>query len=240
MKKAIILMAVMMAGAVFVHAQAYLQLTSGTVFDVTTNTETFGGPYIPETTNGFDPYVWGKTAPGDQYSMAFLYIASGGLASSSDSNNLLSPDWVQLAVDNNGTVGAALLATNVISAGNFEGQGGANSISAIGINGDAFDNGTHYQVALVAWSDSLGSSWSQVSSEYQNDTWSAAGFFGYVIGNDIDPSSAAPGVFINGGAMASNGSLILYSVDVPEPATLALAGLGGLSMLFLRHRKSQM
>jgi hypothetical protein len=239
MKKIFATIAGLVLGTSLVHAQGYLQLTSGTVFDATTNDLTFEGfgfnMYPPETTNSFIP--WGKTAPGDQYYMTFLYWAAGGLASSSGSNNLLDPGWVQLAVDNAGTPGAALFATNNASAGNFSGQGGGNSTAAIGINGDAFKNGTLYQVALVAWSSNEGTDWAQVASEASSTFWNENGFFGYVIGNDINPSSAAPGVLIGSGAMTSNGSLILYSVPTPEPTTLALAGLGGLSMLFLRQRK---
>jgi hypothetical protein len=35
-------------------------------------------------------------------------------------------------------------------------------------------------------------------------------------------------------------SFDLYAVQVPEPTTLSLAGLGGLSLLFLRRRNPKM
>jgi hypothetical protein len=238
MKKILATFIVLATGAMLVNAQGWLQLTSGTVYNATTNTGTFGDTSVANGLAGYTNIVSGKTTPGNTYSMAFLYIAAGGLASSADSNNLTSSDWVQLAVDNGGTPGAALLATNSASAGNFQGQGGGNSTAAIGINGDAFNNGTLYQVALVAWSDNLGTSWSQIEGELTSGVWNANGFFGYVIGNDINPTTAAPGVLIGSGAMSANSSMVLYSVAVPEPTTLALAGLGGLSMLFLRRRKS--
>lgn len=241
MKKILATIVGLAVGASLVQAQGWLQLTSGVSWNANTNTGTFGNPTVPNASAGFSTLASGKSgtfSSGLSYDMAFLYIAAGGLASSADSNNLASSDWVQLAVDN-GSVGPALMATNT-TAGNFQGQNGANSTQAIGIGGQAFNNGTSYQVALVVWSTSLGSSWSTVLAEYENyqntGSWGVSGFFGDVIGNNINPSAAAPGNTI--GAMSGNGTMTLYSVPVPEPTTLALAGLGGISLLFLRRRKS--
>jgi hypothetical protein len=103
--------------------------------------------------------------------------------------------------------------------------------------------GTTYDVAVAGWSASLGSTWSQVQGEFGNGTlngssWIANGFFGFVNGGTITPAASSPGSSIFP-TVYTNGSLILYAVQpVPEPTTLALAGLGGLSMLLIRRRKS--
>lgn len=112
--------------------------------------------------------------------------------------------------------------------------------------------GVTNSVMLVGWSANFGTSWAQVSGElaYANAnggaiTNTAAGLFffgesntGYIWANT---SGTGPAVF--GTAASANGlpisSLLtpLYLIPVPEPTTLALAGLGGLAMLMIRRRK---
>jgi len=74
-----------------------------------------------------------------------------------------------------------------------------------------------------------------VEEEFSGDSWTVPGYFGYSNIGAISAGSAPPGtptsVFASGGIS----QFTLYAV--PEPATLALAGLGGISMLFLRRRK---
>jgi len=243
MKKVLVTLFSITAGAALVHAQGFLQLTSGTTFGITTNTGTFGATTTPDQADGYSTIISGKTLPQATAPLGFYYallFTPTGVGSSGDLANLNDGNWVQLAIDLSGTPGAALLGTNSAGlAGNFAAQGGGNSISALGAtplpNGSAFNNGTTYSVALVGWSSNLGSSWTAVSAELQSGVWSAAGNFGYVVAS-VNPSAAAPGNSPTG--MFGNNSLTLYSVPVPEPTTIALAGLGGLSMLFLRRRKA--
>jgi len=102
---------------------------------------------------------------------------------------------------------------------------------------------------LVGWSANLGSDWATVSNNLAN--WSVAQTtiqgqaffgetsFGYRVGN----TSPAPGAAIFASAADANGLPIfslntqLYLLPVPEPTSLALAGLGGLSLLLFRRRK---
>jgi hypothetical protein len=238
MKKLFLTSLALIAGAALVQAQGYLQLTSGVGFGITTNTGIFGNPGIPNLGSGYSSIISGETfsstvAPG-AYDFAFLYIPTG-IGTSGDLANLADGNWEQLAVDLSGTAGPALMGTNDPVAGNFEAQGGANSSQTIGINGDAFNNGTTYSIAIVGWTSNEGSSWSQIIGQYTSTFWNAPGFFGYTVGS-VDPGSSIPGSLPTG--IWGNNSLVLYSTPVPEPATLALAGVGGLSMLFLRRRKA--
>lgn len=240
MKKILVTAVSVVAGVALAHAQGILELNSGTVFNITTNTGTFGNPSVPNANAGYSSIVSGKTLTSGSapfgFDYTYLFISSGSLASISDSNNLASSDWVQLAQDNSGVVGAAMLGTNVAVAGNFGGQSGTAGQSLIGIGGQAFNSGTTYQIAMVGWSSNLGS-WSQVLGQYQTG-WTSIGDFGYVIAS-VNPASGGVGNAPT--AIFGNGSLVLDSVaptGVPEPATMALAGLGGLSMLFLLRRKA--
>jgi hypothetical protein len=109
---------------------------------------------------------------------------------------------------------------------------------------------TNYLV-LVGWSANLGTSWSVVSNELATGSYatvlgSGIGFFGesatgYLVGN-----TGNPGVNPFGTVAGANGLPIigtanqLYELSgtaVPEPSTMALAGLGGLSMLLFRRKK---
>lgn len=237
MKKILATIVGLAVGASLVHAQGYLQLSSGTVFNVQTNTGTFGATNTPG--SGYTSIIAGKTTGSGTAAGAYDYavlFTPAGVGSSGDLASLASGNWVQLAVDLGGTPGALIAGTNTAIAGNWAAQGGSSSQQVIGAGGQAFNSGTSYSLALVGWSASLGSSWSAVESLYASGfQTSPGGFFGDTIAT-VNPSSGVPGNLP--GNIWGNGSLVLYSVPVPEPTTLALAGLGGISMLFLRRRKS--
>lgn len=109
-------------------------------------------------------------------------------------------------------------------------------------------NGTTMNIVLVGWSSGLGTTWNTVSSllfDLYTDpaTLTSTGFFGESDFGYINPSLAQPGavVFATG---ATGSGLPIYSLDmqlyvlpIPEPATFALAGLGGLVLLMFRRRK---
>jgi hypothetical protein len=110
-------------------------------------------------------------------------------------------------------------------------------------------NGTTESVVLAGWSANLGTSWSTVENELAN--WANVGssipgiaFFGLSSTGYINPGTANPGVQVFAAAAGPQG-LPIYSlntqldevVSVPEPGTLALAALGGASLLMFRRKK---
>jgi len=110
--------------------------------------------------------------------------------------------------------------------------------------------GTTDNIVLVDWSLNLGTTWGAVSNMLAN--WStdqiANAYFGISSAGYEASGSADPGSTILGGGASATGTPIqslltpTYLIPltvVPEPTTLALAGLGGLGlMLFRRQRKS--
>jgi PEP-CTERM motif len=110
---------------------------------------------------------------------------------------------------------------------------------------------TTQSVVIVGWSANLGSDWTTVSNALKN--WSTSQIagayfgetsFGYINGN----SSPSPGASIFGNGTASANGLPIFSLNtqlyllpsssvVPEPATMVLAGLGGLSLLLFRRQR---
>lgn len=102
-------------------------------------------------------------------------------------------------------------------------------------------------IVLVGWSANLGSSWGVVSNELATlSSFSGGSFFGISTTGYIAAGSANPGTTVFAAGANAFGlpiqSLLtqLYALPtIPEPTTLALAGLGGLSLLlFRRQRKS--
>lgn len=106
---------------------------------------------------------------------------------------------------------------------------------------------------IIGWSasgpGSEGATYSAFAANVSGDTLVAGGFWGqsgtaYNYAGGGASGLPAVGLFSGSSATQLAGSGGLPSVDavtlyaVPEPATLALAGMGGLSMLFLRRRKS--
>jgi hypothetical protein len=74
----------------------------------------------------------------------------------------------------------------------------------------------------------------------------AMGFFGETTIGNVNPAAASPGnpIFFTSSTPLANSDPIfslntqMYQlVPVPEPATMALAGLGGLSLLLFRRQR---
>ncbi|HUE37823.1 MAG TPA: PEP-CTERM sorting domain-containing protein [Candidatus Acidoferrum sp.] len=111
---------------------------------------------------------------------------------------------------------------------------GANSLS-LSVSGGVFHVAT---AQTIGTSSSLPGSGSTVNTDYV-----IVGIIGTGEGLlALNPSSTgtpSPGtpVNMNGIWPGSSSQAFNLLVPIPEPTTLALAGLGGLSMLFLRRRK---
>jgi len=107
----------------------------------------------------------------------------------------------------------------------------------------ALAGGSTVNFIIRGWSANLGTSWAQVLSTLQTPAGIAGG--SYFIGQSAiglnaifnDPA-AAP---VNGAFGTSGGSTVpgftLDFTQVPEPSSMALAGLGAASLLLFRRRK---
>ena len=114
-------------------------------------------------------------------------------------------------------------------------------------------------IVLVGWSANLGTTWAGVSNilaamsvgnYYPLYTQMAqSGFspvffgesaFGYIAPNAFSGAGTAvfgTGPIVNGLPIDTSAGMTLYMLPIPEPGTMALTGLSGLALLFLRRHK---
>jgi hypothetical protein len=120
-----------------------------------------------------------------------------------------------------------------------------------------WNNGTTNNIILVGWSADLGTSWLSVSNILAAaalgnlnpliaQVGTSAAYFGESATGYLNPGptgSPGPTVFstsVNANGLPINGSsgnMEMYLIPVPEPTSLALAGLGGLSLLLFRRQR---
>jgi len=105
--------------------------------------------------------------------------------------------------------------------------------------------GVTNSVMLVGWSANLGTTWSSALSSLNSLSFSGPGYFGMSNTGYLAAGGADPGTTVFATAGTLHGLPInslntqLYLVPVPEPSTIALAGLGGLGLLALRRRNKR-
>jgi hypothetical protein len=223
MKKLILTAIGLVAVTTLVHAQGFIAFY-GSAAGITTN----GAIYSTGLSNAPAGKTFGTVA--NQYDYQLLFATSTTAGDSSP----LGADW-QLVTLNGG---GQLLGNNFAS--NPGAMTGPGTSGGVGVN---LNGGTTYFAMLVGWSAGLGANWGAVSTLLAQGFAGQANpqlFFGNTGISTITPFTAIgagdPLVFPT---VFSNGSLTLFSAQaVPEPTTLALAGLGGLSVLFLRRRKA--
>ena len=101
-------------------------------------------------------------------------------------------------------------------------------------------------IVLVGWSANLGTSWSVVSGELANWGFNPLfpnAYFGESTTGYLVPNQGNPGCTVFVTTATLNGLPInsvntqLYLLPTPEPSTIALAGLGGFTLLLFRRRK---
>ena len=244
MKKILVITLSLMAGTMLGNAQGLIKFfnLSATFFVSTNNSlSSFGGG----TQTGSGGGVTAGSPSGQVYYYQLLIAPMGTFSSGSfASTNPLASGWTSPA--------GYGLATNFVGAGTLGGPGGNNGTGVSGWSnggpGATSDTqGTEMDYLLVGWSASLGNSWASVSNLL------AAGFvgnatqgffgvsqmgFGYSGGSGT-PATGPESLFgvTTGMPGGLTSGFTMYAVPTPEPGTIALAGLGGLSMLLFRRRK---
>jgi hypothetical protein len=224
MKTVIVIIISIAFAAPLVHAQGGLLSWQGPVARAMTNS-TYYAPDYPSTTGAVSGFTTGfPSPPAARYYYTLLEATS---TTSADYGNPLGPDWNVVTYSS----GSIAYGTNFISPGGVTGLGGVAGFAS------GLSVGITYDDMVVGWSASLGTTWDQVLPQVETGDWISQGYFGYSNVGTITPTDhPAAGAGIFGGTSAQQGQTILYAV--PEPATLALFGLGGLSMFLLRRRKT--
>ena len=237
--KQIITLGFVLASAACVQAQGTIEVYStASATSVYTNTalSTYdGGTGLGGTSSKAALTPSGVTTP-------YYYYAL--LAESYSSTLTGTPSINQLAAMTPVITGI----TNYGLAGGLGGPGHAVGFSTPngtwGAPVNSYTDGTEDSYVLVGWSSNEGTSWSTVLSELQNESWPVAGSFGDTVfgyGYSGGGLNGLPAPSIFGVTTAEPGGLsagpTLYTV-VPEPTTLALSALGGLSLLAFRRKKA--
>jgi len=215
----------LVAVTTLLHAQGFIEFFGGSA-NIQTNGAVgtfFGGP-----NNG----TTGKTSAastGQVIDYILLYESTALSGNSAPTNSA----WTPVLNYNIGSPIAFpdLAMTNSAAPG---GLAGPNSSGGQQVN---LASGTPYSVELVGWTANLGT-FANILTIIQNGVASQAGLLGWTTVGSVTPFATAgagdPILFPN---VWSNGTMVLNAVPVPEPSTIALAGLGGLSLLLFRRRK---
>lgn len=227
MKKLIITVSVV--AAVFTcFGQGYVDFRNNTGQNVSTNNtvDIYGNPTA---LTGSGLTFGNATAPQGYYYVLLMQPYLGGPTNNPTASTLLSGGWLFVGIG----------ATNVTNPGRL--GGGA---AALTLNNDPA--GVTNQFVVAGWSSNIATNglagWMTVSNELSLGSWTTLnnlpGYFGISqVGTGIGSSSSASPELLFGGATGIQTGWNLDLVPVPEPGSLALAGIGGLSLLLFRRRR---
>lgn len=210
MKKLILTVGLVVATMAVANAQGLIKFYNvATTYNVSTNNGSTG--LISKTANSF-------------------YFALLVDSTAPTSANYLTGGWTVATMASDGVT--PFMATNyTLSAGALIGPGGSSGAAV-----SSWAYATAQYVEILGWSANMGTSWSAFETTMANGTAPVGAVMGYSnIGSVTSSSSGTvPAVTVFSAGGISTGFTL---VQVPEPATVALAGLGGLSLLLFRRRK---
>jgi len=248
MKKQIALLATLIAASGFTaFGQDWMEITGlpngGGVFDLTGAN---GGTAVGQGAYGsgsFDVvWLWASdstadtlSAVGTQFaadlSTASHQVATNGVSSVSTSglSSLLSGGW-SVVNDENANGGVATTGEAVTTTGSKSKITAYNGGASFQIANVSGASGSTIQLIAIAVNSSAIVSGSLVVGDITDLGWSNP---------MLEPVGTSSSDANDAADEAALGGINAFGVaPVPEPTTLALAGLGGLSMLFLRRRKA--
>lgn len=220
--KKIILSIGIVAGTLSSFAQGYVTATEGGTYSNQTNNTVLTSGWTGGLAGSGNLGATATTTSGGAYNICLLTTA-GTAVTTLFGDATLATDW-----SNTGLQGA-----NNTFAGRLNIGSGLQAANA--------PVGVTQSWMLVAWSSNLGT-WSQVESALASGSFTQAGYVGWSLVGTGAAGAAAPSLplSITGAATAApiiGGSISLLAVPVPEPSTMALAALGGASLLLFRRRK---
>jgi hypothetical protein len=192
---------------------------------------------------GFTPAFAGTTATTFYYALFYSTATTvGGLGTAimplNNANGTYAfedSNWTFLSPGAIGgyTVGPAY-ATNSQTAGRYTVENNDPAHSGATITA----NTTPEHWVVLGWSASLGTDLSSLATAFNNGSPSANGWIGESVVSALltpgDPTTTPTGLPQGVFPGAFSLGMVYY---VPEPSTIALAGLGGLSLLLFRRRK---
>jgi hypothetical protein len=222
MKKLIVTLALGGGMVASSYAQGLVNFANTAVSDVYTNsTQNYLGTTL---LNGATGLTTGSTTAPNSYYYALLVQTYSGTLVTSTLANVLTSGWTY----------TGLTAVNALGYGRL--GGGISAQTAAGTDAAGVAN----QFIVVGWSASLGTSWAVVSQLLATE-YSSLPTGGYIgisaTGTGTGQTTSSETLFGTAGTGILSTIELYSTTQVPEPGTLALAALGGASLLLFRRKK---
>jgi len=217
MKKILVTLAVA-ACVASSYAQGTVAFVNGTTSKISTNGVTSG------VISGLGNYYFA------------LFYSSTATTVGGSSTATAGTNGVYAFNDANWSFAAGAYGTNIAAGGRFSSaiSDASGNTVVTGVLG-----GNVAQFAVIGWSASIGSTVSALSTWYNNGKPSTIGWIGESIVSS--PLTTGAGVGLPPGLFGSTGPITGFTlgevIPVPEPGTIALAALGGASLLMFRRKK---
>jgi len=185
--------------------------------------------------------------PGTAGSFYFeLLVAPNGSVAGGTTYGANSPTGfvpVDPTTNGQGWVDTSYTAANTATAGRFAlepSEADSSGYADLTAVSSAYSAGASADLMIVGWSANLGSTWSAIKGEIDSGQYSGTGTVGWIGESEVGAS-----IVLGGGAspipqvpsaQAGIAGFGLYEVQIPEPATFALCGLGAAALVIFRRR----